>query len=57
VHDEIVVECDADRADQARDWLVDCMTRGMEEFLTKVPVVVEAKVCRDWSGTPAEVAP
>jgi DNA polymerase-1 len=55
VHDEIVVECDAGRAEQARDWLKDCMTRGMGEFLTKVPVVVEAKVCRDWSGKEAEV--
>ena len=52
VHDEIVVECDAPQADAAREWLVDCMTRGMQRFLTRVPVTVEATVARDWAGTP-----
>jgi DNA polymerase-1 len=52
VHDEIVLECDAADADRARDWLTDCMTRGMQGFLTRVPVVVEATIERDWSGTP-----
>jgi DNA polymerase I len=50
VHDEIVLECDEGEAEQARDWLVDCMERGMQAVLTQVPVVVEAKVIRDWSG-------
>jgi len=52
VHDEIVVECDRADAERARDWLTDCMTRGMSAFLTRVPVVVEATIERDWSGTP-----
>jgi DNA polymerase-1 len=52
VHDEIVVECDAADAEAARDWLVDCMTRGMQRFLVRVTVVVEATIARDWSGTP-----
>jgi DNA polymerase-1 len=50
VHDEIVLECDASEAGRARDWLVGCMERGMQTVLTQVPVVVEAKVIRDWSG-------
>jgi hypothetical protein len=34
------------------------MKEGMASILTKVPVVVDATVCRDWSGAPvgAEVA-
>jgi len=52
VHDEIVLECDERDADAARDWLVECMTTGMARFLVRVPVVVEAGVARDWSGTP-----
>lgn len=52
IHDEIVLECDAADVEQARKWLTDCMTRGMASFLTRVPVVVEATIERDWSGTP-----
>jgi DNA polymerase-1 len=51
VHDELVVEADAGEAEAARDWLVGCMRRGMEAFLKKVPVEVEAVICRDWAGT------
>ena len=50
VHDEVVVECPADRAEQAQAWLTDCMTRGMGEVLREVPVVVDAKIVEDWSG-------
>ncbi len=53
VHDEIVVECDATEAEAARQWLVECMTRGMQAVLREVPVVVEAQVVRDWSGSDA----
>jgi DNA polymerase-1 len=49
VHDEIVVECDEQEAERAREWLVESMQKGMSEFLRHVPVEVEAKVCRDWS--------
>jgi DNA polymerase-1 len=51
VHHEIVVECDAAQAEHARAWLEECMVRGMGAFLTEVPVVVESKIIRDWSGT------
>src|SRR5207249_1253555 len=48
VDDEIVVGCDADEAERAREWLVECMTKGMERFLVDVPVVVEATVMKSW---------
>jgi DNA polymerase-1 len=50
VHDEVVIEVDATRADEAREWLVGCLRDGMAQVLTEVPVVVEAIICRDWSG-------
>jgi DNA polymerase-1 len=50
VHDELVVECDADRAEQTREWLVDCMVRGMSRVVDQVPIEVEATICRDWSA-------
>jgi DNA polymerase-1 len=55
IHDEIVLEVDEGEAEQAREWLVECMKRGMRSFLLKVPVEVEAEIIADWSGTP--VAP
>jgi DNA polymerase-1 len=51
VHDELVIECDEDRAEQAKEWLVDCMVRGMSSVVDKVPIEVEATICRDWSAT------
>jgi DNA polymerase-1 len=54
VHDEIVLECDVNDVEEARAWLVGCMERGMKSFLTRVPVMVEATIARDWSGTPLQ---
>lgn len=56
VHDEIVVECDADEAETARAWLVDAMERGMRALVPQVPIVVEAVICGDWSGTAIDEA-
>jgi len=50
VHDEIVVECDRDQAEEARAWVMDAMRSGMETVLHRVPAEVEATVCGDWSG-------
>jgi DNA polymerase-1 len=50
VHDELVLEVPADAAEAAREWLVACMTRGMQTVLRQVPVVVEARVVRDYAG-------
>ncbi len=50
VHDEIVVECDRQDAEEVREWLADCMRRAMGAFLRHVPVEVEAAVGEDWSA-------
>jgi DNA polymerase-1 len=51
VHDELVVECELDQAEQVQAWVTECMVRGMGAFLTRVPVVVDANIVADWSGT------
>ena len=50
VHDEIVIECDAQDAEGACAWLVDSMTRAMQGLLRRVEVDVEATIASDWSG-------
>jgi len=54
VHDEIVVECDRDQAEEARAWVMEAMRSGMETVLHHVPAEVEATICGDWSGTPLD---
>ena len=51
VHDELVIECDADDADTAAAWVAECLQTGMTRYLTRVPVRVEVTVAQDWSGT------
>ena len=41
IHDEIVIETPADKVDEAKAWLEKAMVEGMQECLTKVPVVVD----------------
>jgi DNA polymerase-1 len=48
VHDEIVVECDADQAAQAAAWLVAAMKDAMAPLLGDVPVEVEATAGPSW---------
>src|SRR5215218_6862143 len=50
VHDELVIECDAEAADAAATWVAECLQTGMARFLTRVPVRVDAAVVQDWSG-------
>ncbi len=50
VHDEIVVECDADQADAVKAWLTRAMVDGMAPLIAPVPCEVEAKVGRTWGG-------
>jgi DNA polymerase-1 len=52
-HDEIVVECDADKAADAKAWLEKAMIEGMDTVLNgtdevHVPVEVEALIARTW---------
>jgi DNA polymerase-1 len=48
VHDEIVVECDADRAAAAADWLKRAMLDCMAPLVAPVPVEVEVTVAPTW---------
>jgi DNA polymerase-1 len=50
VHDEIVVEADADRADVVAGWLKNAMVDAMHPFIAPVPVEVETKAARTWGG-------
>ena len=50
VHDEIIIECRKDVAAEVLAILEDCMVRGMECYLKKVPVLVEAKIADSWAG-------
>jgi DNA polymerase I len=35
-HDEVVVECDADKAEEAKEWLVQAMKYGMDTVVNVV---------------------
>jgi DNA polymerase-1 len=52
-HDEIVVECDAEQAADAKAWLEKAMIEGMDTVMrgtdeVDVPVEVEARIARSW---------
>jgi DNA polymerase I len=48
VHDEIVCEADAGEAEMVRDILVDSMEEAGREYISVVPVLVEAKIADAW---------
>jgi DNA polymerase-1 len=48
IHDEIVVEAPAEKAREAKAWLVRCMREALEKYLKEVPVMVDAEVRRTW---------
>jgi hypothetical protein len=52
-HAEIVVECDAEQAEEAKVWLEKAMIEGMEAVLHRMdevntPVEVDSRVARSW---------
>jgi DNA polymerase I len=52
-HDEVVVECDAEKAADAKAWLEKVMIEGMQVVLkgtdeVDVAVEVEARIARSW---------
>jgi DNA polymerase I len=52
-HDEVIVECDAEQAADAKAWLEKAMIGGMEVVLNgtdevHVPVEVESRIARSW---------
>jgi DNA polymerase-1 len=52
VHDEIVLECDAEQAQAVAGWLRQHMEAAGAELVPDVPIVAEVAVMADWSGTP-----
>lgn len=50
VHDEIVIEVDADQEERAKAWLVQAMLDGMRPWMGDVPIEVEAKSLPSWGG-------
>jgi DNA polymerase I-like protein with 3'-5' exonuclease and polymerase domains len=52
VHDEIVIECGADKAEEAREWLMSAMVDGMNAVVNSsephVPIEIEAAVSDFW---------
>lgn len=48
VHDEIIVECDAKKADEIAKVLENAMLAAGEDFLSKVPVKVDVQVAESW---------
>lgn len=49
VHDEIMVECDTKDEEAVREKVENCMIGAGEEYLSKVPVKVDAKIVKDWA--------
>jgi DNA polymerase I-like protein with 3'-5' exonuclease and polymerase domains len=52
-HDEVVVECDAEQAADAKAWLERAMIEGMDTVLNgtdqgQVPVEVKTRIARSW---------
>ncbi len=49
VHDEIIVEADADDAEMAADKLEKAMCAAGEEYISRVPVKVDVKIADEWA--------
>jgi DNA polymerase I len=49
VHDEIIVEADAEEAEEAARKLESAMIRAAEEYISKVPVKVDVKISEEWA--------
>jgi DNA polymerase I-like protein with 3'-5' exonuclease and polymerase domains len=53
-HDEVVIECAAEQAADAKAWLEKAMIEGMDAVLNltdevHVPVEVETRIVRSWA--------
>jgi DNA polymerase I len=53
-HDEVVVECNADKAEEAKEWLDQAMNDGMDAVVNvtepHIHIEVEASVFKTWVG-------
>lgn len=50
LHDEIVLECDAEAANDVAAWLKQAMIDAMAPLIAPVPVEVGAKIGQTWAG-------
>jgi DNA polymerase-1 len=50
VHDEVVIEADADQADVVAGWLKATMVEAMAPLIETVSIEVEVRVARTWGG-------
>jgi DNA polymerase-1 len=48
IHDEIVVEADADQAEESAQKVERAMCAAAEEYLQTVPVKVETEIADEW---------
>ncbi len=48
VHDEIIVECDADETERTAERLEKAMRSAGEEFVRKVPIKVDVAIGKEW---------
>lgn len=48
VHDELVVECPDDLAEECRVIVSDAMVDAMAKLYPEVPIEVEANICENW---------
>jgi DNA polymerase-1 len=49
IHDEVVVECHEDAAEQCREIITTAMVEAMAALFPEVPVEVEANICNTWA--------
>lgn len=49
VHDEVVVECREESADECREIITTAMVEAMSALFPEVPVEVEANICTTWA--------
>ena len=52
VHDELLLEVDENRCEEATDWLMGCMSEAVKEVTDdlETPVVVEVETRESWGG-------
>lgn len=48
IHDEYLIECDIDKAEQAKIVLEDCMGRAADFFCSSVRIPSEAIISKTW---------
>ncbi len=49
VHDELIIECDAEQAEQVCKVLSGTMESAMRQIFPEIPIEVEASCCRTWA--------